>query len=134
MHWAKLYAPASSAGQQGWNSWQIAVASAVANASTKRYGVSTRQSEVTALRDVKWTSNVAVRVGKGSWTFTSDGLPASRFVATNYAVPANPLDVSATGANVVASATVLQDQNYDYTLPTTPVYSKTVTAANQLGL
>ena len=106
-------------------------APAVANASTKRYGVSTRQSEVTALRDVKWTSNVAVRVGKGSWTFTSDGLPASRFVATNYAVPANPLDVSATGANVVASATVLQDQNYDYTLPTTPVYSKTVTAANQ---
>ncbi len=103
----------------------------VANASTKRYGVSTRQSEVAALRDVKWTSNVAVSVAKGSWTFKSDGLPASRFVATNYAVPANALDVSATGANVVASARVLQDQNYDYTLPTTPVYSKTVTAANQ---
>jgi hypothetical protein len=103
----------------------------VANASTKRYGVSTRQSEVAALRQVKWTSNVVVTVGKGSWTFKSDGLPTSRFVATNYAVPANPFDVSASGASVVASATVLQDQNYDYTLPTTPIYSKSVTTANQ---
>jgi YHYH protein len=104
----------------------------LASASTKHpYGVSTRQSEAAALRQVKWTSNVTISVGRGSWTFKSDGLPASRFVATNYAVPANPLNVSATGANVVASATVLQDQNYDYTLPTTPVYSKTVTTANQ---
>jgi hypothetical protein len=103
----------------------------VANGSTKRYGVSTRQSEVAGVRDVRWTSNVAISVGKGSWTFKSDGLPASVFVATNYAVPSNPFDVSATGANVVASASVLQDQNYDYTLPTTPVYSKTVTTTNQ---
>jgi hypothetical protein len=103
----------------------------VATASAKRYGVNTRQSELAAVRRVKWTSNVATSTGKGSWTFKSDGLPASNFVATNYAVPANPINVSAAGASVVASAAVLQDQNYDYTLPLTPDYSKTVTAANQ---
>jgi hypothetical protein len=52
-------------------------------------------------------------------------------VATDYAVPSNPLDVSATGSSVIASSSVLRDQNYDYTLPLTPVYSKTVTTANQ---
>jgi hypothetical protein len=108
------------------------IAPTVATASTSHsFGVATRQSEVVAERAVKWTSNVATTVGKGSWTFKSDGLPASRFVATNYAVPSNPLDVSATGASVVASANVLSDQNYDYTLPLTPVYTKKVTAANQ---
>ena len=95
------------------------------------YGVNTRQSEAVAERDVKWTSNVVTTLEKGSWTFKSDGLPASNFVATNYAVPSNPLDVSATGASVIASADVLSDQNYDYTLPLTPVYTKKVTAANQ---
>lgn len=98
---------------------------------THTYGVNTRQSEVVAERDVKWTSNVARTLGEGSWTFKSDGLPASNFLATNYAVPANPLDVSAAGASVIASATVLRDQNYDYTLPLTPVYTKKVTATNQ---
>jgi hypothetical protein len=39
--------------------------------------------------------------------------------------------VSATGANVVSSAMVLSNQNYDYTLPLTPVYTKKVTTANQ---
>jgi hypothetical protein len=108
------------------------LAPTVATASVKTtYGVNTRQSEVVAERDVKWTSNVVTTTGKGSWTFKSDGLPASRFVATNYAVPSNPLNVSATGARVIASATVLSNQNYDYTLPLTPVYDKKVTAANQ---
>ena len=108
----------------------VAPAAAWASAAHK-YGPSTRQSEVVAERDVKWTSNVSTTVGRGSWTFKSDGLPASNFVATNYAVPSNPFDVSATGASVIASASVLQDQNYDYTLPTVPVYSKRVTTTNQ---
>ena len=95
------------------------------------FGVNTRQSEAVAERSVKWTSNVVRTIGKGSWTFKSDGLPASNFVATNYAVPSNPLDVSAAGASVIASANVLSDQNYDYTLPLTPVYTKKVTTANQ---
>jgi hypothetical protein len=81
--------------------------------------------------EVKWTSNVSISYTKSSWTFTSNGLPASNFVATDYAVPANPFDVSASGASVIASAAVLKDQNYDYTLPLVPRYSKTVTAANQ---
>jgi YHYH protein len=105
---------------------------AVAGASTSHaIGVTTRQSEAVALREVKWTSNVVRTVAKGSWTFKSEGLPASNFVATNYAVPSNPLDVSASGASVIASANVLSDQNYDYTLPLTPVYTKKVTTANQ---
>ena len=95
------------------------------------YRVTTPQSERAALKFVHWTSNVNVTVGNGSWTFTSTGLPASNFVATDYAVPSNPFDVSATGASVVASASILQDQNYDYTLPLTPTYSKRVTTTNQ---
>lgn len=101
----------------------------VAQATT--YRATTPQSERVAVREVKWTSNVTVSYAKSSWTFTSSGLPASNFVATDYAVPANPFDVSASGASVVASAAVLKDQNYDYTLPLVPRYSTTVTAANQ---
>lgn len=108
------------------------IAPSIAAASASHaYGVNTRQSEVVAEREVKWTSNVFRTLAKGSWTFKSDGLPASNFLATNYAVPSNPLDVSAAGASVIASATVLKNQNYDYTLPLTPVYTKKVTAANQ---
>jgi hypothetical protein len=108
------------------------IAPSVAAASTKgSYGPSTPQSEATAEKSVKWTSNVVVSLGSGSWTFKSDGLPATNFVATHYAVPSNPLDVSAAGASVVTSASVLKDQNYDYTLPLTPVYSKSVTTTNQ---
>jgi hypothetical protein len=108
------------------------IAPSVAVASSKKtYGVHTRQSEAVAVRNVKWTSNIVTTLEKGSWTFKSDGLPASKFVATNYAVPSNPLNVSATGASVIASATVLSNQNYDYVLPLTPVYSKKVTSANQ---
>ncbi len=76
-------------------------------------------------------SNVAVTIGDGSWTFTSNGVPASNLVAPYYAVPANPFDVSATGASVIASSSVLRDQDYDYTLPLIPKYSATTTAANQ---
>ncbi len=108
----------------------LVAAPSVAGAAA-RITVHSKQSEVAAVRQVKWTTNVSISFAKGSWTFKSDGLPASNFVATYYAVPANPMDVSASGASVVASASILQDQNYDYTLPRTPVYTKTVTAANQ---
>jgi len=83
------------------------------------------------VKAVKWTSNVTDSLGNGSWTFRSDGLPATNLVATNYAVPSNPLNVSAAGAHVVAAKSVLKEQNYVYTLPLTPVYTKTVTATNQ---
>jgi len=109
-----------------------AVTPALAGASRRStLRVTTPQSEGVALTYVHWTSNVAVSKAKGSWTFTSDGLPASNFVATDYAVPGNPFNVSATGASVVASASILRDQNYDYTLPLTPQYSRSVTTTNQ---
>jgi hypothetical protein len=101
----------------------------VAEAATFR--ATTPQSEYAALLRVEWTSNVSVKYAKGSWTFVSDGVPPSNFVATDYAVPANPFNVSAAGARVIASASVLQDQHYDYTLPLIPKYSKTVTTTNQ---
>jgi len=107
----------------------LVVLPAAAQATT--YRSTTPQSERTAVREVKWTSNVSISYAKSSWTFTSDGLPASNFVATDYAVPANPFDVSASGASVIASAMVLKDQNYDYRLPLVPKYSRTVTTANQ---
>jgi hypothetical protein len=111
----------------------LAAAPSVAGAATasRAYRATTPQSEETAVKRVKWASNVAVSFADGSWTFTSDGVPASNFVATDYAVPANPLDVSATGATIHPSASILQDQNYDYTLPLVPRYSTTVTETNQ---
>jgi len=103
-----------------------------AGASTRRtYSARTPQNEVAAIKSVKWTSNVAVSFGNGSWTFKSDGLPASNFVATDYAVPSNPLDVNASGASIIASAAVLRDQNYVYKLPRVPVYTSKVTTTNQ---
>jgi hypothetical protein len=95
------------------------------------YRDATPQSEAAAIKRVHWTSHVAVTVAKGSWTFKSDGLPASSFIATNYAVPANAFAVSATGATIHAAAAILTDQNYDYTLPLTPEYSKATTSTNQ---
>jgi hypothetical protein len=109
----------------------VSVLTAPAGATATTYRDSTPQSEVAAIKRVHWTSNVTVSFGSGSWTFTSNGLPSSNFVATNYAVPSNPFDVSAAGASIHSSASILQDQNYDYTLPSTPKYTTTTTTTNQ---
>ena len=109
----------------------VALSTQAGAAGHAKFGDATRQSESAAIDRVKWTSNVKVTKGHGSWTFASDGLPASNLVATDYAVPSNPFDVSAAGASVVASASVLRDQNYDYSVPLTPVYSRTTTTTNQ---
>lgn len=89
------------------------------------------QSEVVAVKETKWTSNVTVSFADGSWTFESEGVPAANFVATDYAVPANPLDVNASGASIHSSVSILQDQHYDYALPLVPKYSKSVISTNQ---
>lgn len=107
----------------------IAIPGGAATKST--YSDSTSQSESTAIQRVHWTSNVAISYGDGSWTFTSDGRPSSTFVARNYAAPSNPFAVSATGATIHSSSSVLSDQNYDYTLPLSPRYSKRTTTTNQ---
>jgi YHYH protein len=91
--------------------------------------VTSAQSERTAVEAVRWTTNVSVHVSGGSWSFTSDGVPATQFTAAHYAVPANPLAVSAVGASVVATSQVLQDQNYSLTLPITPRYSSKTSSA-----
>ena len=93
-------------------------------------GVQTPQSERIALEGIKWTSNVKVTVGSGEWTFRSSGIPAAKFLTSYYAVPANPFNVSATGAKIVSVASALQAQNYDFTLPLTPAYTERVTPAN----
>lgn len=98
---------------------------------TTRFTTRSAQSEAAALKKVAWTTNVKVSLGNGSWTFTSSGLPASEFLASNYAVPSNPFAVSAAGANVVSSVSILKDQGFDYTLPITPHYSTSVTTTNQ---
>lgn len=95
-----------------------------------RYDASTSQSEATALRSAHWMANVAISIGKGSWTFKSAGVPPTKFVASYYAVPSNPAAVSAAGARIMATKALLKNQNYDYTLPLTPVYTKKTTVAN----
>jgi len=90
----------------------------------------TPQSEAVALGYAKWMSDVSVSVASGSWTFSSGGVPPSDFTAADYAVPDNPNDVSATGAQIVPTTSILQDQNYDYTLPLTPVYATSTTRTN----
>jgi hypothetical protein len=105
-----------------WLTLTLAGASTVATANP-----TTKQGELVALRDAKWTSNVEITYTKNSWTFSSTGIPPRDFVAANYAVPSNPFDVSATGASIVSATTALKDQNYDYSLPLTPTYSATVT-------
>ena len=70
--------------------------------------VNTAQSEVSAIKSLKWTSNVKVTYGKGSWTFASSGVPKSVFTATHYAVPKDPFNVSAAGASVIATSAVLK--------------------------
>ncbi len=127
-----------------WRAVMICAASAlggtvvapIAGASVRHVSVTahplvTSASESAAIARVKWTSNVTVAIGNGSWTFKSNGLPASNFEASSYAVPSNAFDVSAAGASVVQASSVLKDQNYSYTLPLKPSYAKKVTTTNQ---
>lgn len=127
---AALLAAAAFAG--GWSTASSATTSSgVGMVEHDQVTVSTAQSERAALGRAHWTSNVSVSIGNGSWTFTSSGVPASQFVASAYAVPADPENVSAAGATIIATTSVLKDQNYDYVLPLTPRYTKSVTTTNQ---
>ena len=106
----------------------VLIGSFAATGSSGASTANSAQSERTALEQARWTPNVSVKVSKGSWTFESNGVPSSNFVAPRYAVPSNPLDVSPVGADVIATSQVLQDQNYSLTLTTSPTYSSTTTA------
>jgi YHYH protein len=101
---------------------------AKSTAKSKGLSAPAAQSERTAVAQVRWAPNVSVSASNGVWTFKSDGVPSSNFIAPHYAVPSNPLDVSPVGANVIATSQVLRDQNYSLTLPITPKYSSTTAA------
>lgn len=109
----------------------VAMPMSAGAATSAKVTVTTLQSESAAIKNVKWTSNVTTSLGNGSWTFKSDGLPSTNLIATRYAVPANAFNVSASGASVVTSANIVKAQNYDYTIPLKPSYSKSVTTTNQ---
>jgi hypothetical protein len=113
----------------------VNVAASTAATSRRHVTVSTPQSELAAVKRVKWTSNVTVSLSNGSWTFRSDGDPASSFTASHYAVPQNPLSVTANGASVISASQVLRNQNYNFTIPTTPRYSsETTTNLGAIGV
>ena len=99
------------------------------SSSTPSATVTTPQSEAAAVKNMKWTANVTVTTSGSSWTFRSPGIPSSQFVAAYYAVPQNPLAVSAAGATLTPSSTAIKNRNYNYTLPLTPTWSTTTTAA-----
>jgi hypothetical protein len=110
-------------------------ASRPASTRDARVAAASPQSELTALRQIKWTPNVSVSQANGSWTFRSDGIPSSSFTASHYAVPSNPLAVSAKGAGIIATSRVLTNQNYSFAIPTTPEYAaKTTTNLGAIGV
>jgi hypothetical protein len=50
-------------------------------------------------------------------------------------VPANPLDVTATGANIISTSQVLRNQEFTFTIPMTPRYSsETTTNLGAIGV
>ena len=86
-------------------------------------------NETAALKSTKWATNVTAKIGNGSWTFSADGIPASKFMASYYAIPKDPLNVSAAGASIGATSTEVKAKQYSYTLPLIPKWSSTTTSA-----
>ena len=50
---------------------------ACATGAATKWTVWSPQSEKSAVQVAKWTSNVTAAIGDGSWTYKSDGVPAS---------------------------------------------------------
>ena len=86
-------------------------------------------NETAALKSTKWATNVTAKIGNGSWTFSTDGIPASKFMASYYAIPKDPLNVSAAGASIGATSTEVKAKQYSYTLPLIPKWSSTTTSS-----
>ena len=89
----------------------------------------TSQSEAAAIASAKWTSNVTATVGNGSWIYKTTAPIPAQFVATNYARPAVETNPVAAGAVLQPGKSGLINNNYNYTLPLTPQWSTTTTAA-----
>lgn len=99
----------------------VAVAVAVAApAGAKQFAGKRKPSTAKALRKAKWSSNVRVSFGAGSFRYRSDGVP-KRGVLKEYAVP-NPFVVvpNATNSHIAPSSEVVKKQLYDFKITTEP--------------
>jgi hypothetical protein len=78
----------------------------------------------TALENGVWTDNVSFAFDADTYTINSDGVP-SHEVPDQWAVPNDPVNISADNAMVLSGLVAAQD--YSFELPLNPVYSETAT-------
>jgi YHYH protein len=102
---------------------------------------STKYTCVTSGKKLVWNSGVKVStptttttatptVGNGSWVYKTISTIPTQFVADYYSRPANEKVVAAAGAVIEPGKTALSNRSpYNYTLPLTPQWSKSTTAA-----
>jgi hypothetical protein len=79
-------------------------------------------------RQATWGSNVSVTYANGTLRYVSDGIPNHARQA-EYAVGAGPGPLP-NASNAVAVADPTRAQNYDFTIPTTPVKAAVPTSTN----
>ena len=87
-------------------------------------------STIAGIDSAMWADDIGVTIDGDTLTLTSDGIP-NHELADQYAVPADPLNVSADGAMVIDNPVRAQD--YELVITTMPVYSETATDTD-LGL
>jgi|GEM_PF-1121910 len=110
--------------------WNSGVKISTPTTTTTPVTTETSQSEADAIASAKWTSNVSVTVGNGSWVYKTTSTIPTVFVADYYSRPADDKVVTATGAVIEAGKSALTNRSpYNYTLPLTPQWSSSTTAA-----
>jgi hypothetical protein len=123
----KLYTCVASGKKLVWNSG-VKIPTPTTTTTTPPT-TETSQSEAVAIASAKWTSNVTATIGSGSWTYKTTAAIPSQFAATNYSRPAVETNPVAAGAVLQPGKSALVSNNYNYTLPLTPQWSTTTTAA-----
>ena len=123
----KLYTCVASGKKLVWNSG-VKIPTPTTTTTTPPT-TETSQSEAVAIASAKWTSNVTATIGSGSWTYKTTAAIPSQFAATNYSRPAVDTNPVAAGAVLQPGKSALVSNNYNYTLPLTPQWSTTTTAA-----
>jgi len=78
----------------------------------------------------QWASDMTVEITGDQVHIVSGGVP-DHDMPEQFAIPADPVNISADGALVIDNPVVSQD--YDYTIPLNPVYAETPTDT-ELGL
>jgi YHYH protein len=125
----KLYKCVASGKKLVWNSGVKISTPTSTTTSTTPPTTETSQSEAVAIASAKWTSNVTATIGAGSWNYKTTAAIPSQFVATNYSRPAVETNPVAAGAVLQPGKSAVVNNNYNYTLPLTPQWSATTTAA-----